>query len=673
MFKTFFKFLFLFYIFSLMPQTAFSTSDTMLMFVGEDLELLSIASKREEAAWKAPAAASVITSKEFNNSSYSTVSDVLSGSAGFHVENFNSGPEVYLRGIPNSALFLYDTVPMGSNLTKSGSFINNDITLASLKRIEIIRGSGSVLWGADAFAGVVNYVPLTGKDFQGFETGASYYHENKDREVYFKNGRKKENSSSFLSLSYKDSENDYDANIKNFFGKNDKPVSPDKRFGNTGPDDSRLMELHYNGELHNLFSYSINLGRNEKGSVSSDPYNDYTWTEKKSSNSGSFKIESKKDMTFNSSLRFTTYYSFIDTDHEIIDKNYSSSENTFFSELIYDHECFNYSGLVTAGVSYRESRYNDVPVWQSYIAGYFKETNTSFLPELLQEDLESSLFSQFVQYHHYFNGIEVWAGLRNDNHEKYEDKISRNTGITIPFKEEFIIKAIYGTAYRTPFAKQYFLRGGNRLEEITGFTLQFQWKPSEQKHISITGFTNKLENHVVSDRYEGAGLSLPNSQTINGIEFESKWKINNRLELNSNLTRIFNSGSNETYLYNDYDYVDKNGNKQKHYTELFHDYDAGPKFFGNMSAVLKLRENISLIPQISYFGKRKVFYFKDNSSKTYGSVFTSDLVLKVNHSKKLSYSVFGENILNRRYQNPGFSDSAKEIGTNLGFRVSYKW
>ena len=35
----------------------------MLMFVGENLEAISIASRREESAWQAPAVAHVITRK----------------------------------------------------------------------------------------------------------------------------------------------------------------------------------------------------------------------------------------------------------------------------------------------------------------------------------------------------------------------------------------------------------------------------------------------------------------------------------------------------------------------------------------------------------------------------------------------------------------------------------
>lgn len=38
--------------------------DTLLLFVGEDLEVLSIASKRQESAWQAPAVAEVLTRED---------------------------------------------------------------------------------------------------------------------------------------------------------------------------------------------------------------------------------------------------------------------------------------------------------------------------------------------------------------------------------------------------------------------------------------------------------------------------------------------------------------------------------------------------------------------------------------------------------------------------------
>ncbi len=149
-------------------------SDTLLMFVGEDIDVLSIASRREESAWQAPAVATVITREEIWEKGVRTLSQALEMTPGFYMAQKEWGSESYLRGIPNSVLFLYDTVPMGSDVTKSLQPLDHELSLVSVKRIEVIRGPGSVLWGPDAFAGIVNVVPMTGKDLDGVETGVLY-------------------------------------------------------------------------------------------------------------------------------------------------------------------------------------------------------------------------------------------------------------------------------------------------------------------------------------------------------------------------------------------------------------------------------------------------------------------------------------------------------------------
>ncbi|MCG8548833.1 MAG: hypothetical protein MI799_00365, partial [Desulfobacterales bacterium] len=59
-------------------------SDTMLMFVGEDLEVLSIASRKEESAWSAPAVVNVLTRNEMDQSGVQTLSQALDDLPGFH-------------------------------------------------------------------------------------------------------------------------------------------------------------------------------------------------------------------------------------------------------------------------------------------------------------------------------------------------------------------------------------------------------------------------------------------------------------------------------------------------------------------------------------------------------------------------------------------------------------
>ena len=74
--------------------------DTILMFVGENLEVLTIASRREESAARAPAVARVITRKDFRESGRDTLSKVLETVPGFYMAEREWGTKPYLRGIP---------------------------------------------------------------------------------------------------------------------------------------------------------------------------------------------------------------------------------------------------------------------------------------------------------------------------------------------------------------------------------------------------------------------------------------------------------------------------------------------------------------------------------------------------------------------------------------------
>ena len=132
-------------------------NDTLLMFVGEDLDVLSIASRRQESAGQAPAVARVITREEIRERGIRTLSHALEMEPGFYLAKKEWGSQPYLRGIPDSVLFLYDTVPTGSDISKSLHPLDHELSLAPIKRIEILRGPGSVLWGPDAFAGHRQY------------------------------------------------------------------------------------------------------------------------------------------------------------------------------------------------------------------------------------------------------------------------------------------------------------------------------------------------------------------------------------------------------------------------------------------------------------------------------------------------------------------------------------
>ncbi len=121
----------------------------------------------------------VIGQKELEFRQPGTADDILRTLPGVRpnigagVNNGSDGSSVVeLRGIgPQRTLVLLDgrrVVPYGLD----GLTDTNNIPLALLQRIEVLTGGASSTYGADAVAGVVNFI--TRRDFSGIDASASY-------------------------------------------------------------------------------------------------------------------------------------------------------------------------------------------------------------------------------------------------------------------------------------------------------------------------------------------------------------------------------------------------------------------------------------------------------------------------------------------------------------------
>ncbi len=658
-------------------------ADTMLLFVGEDLEVLSLASRREEAAWNAPAIADVITKENIESTGNDTISGLLEKQAGFYINERERGSVPYLRGVPDSALFLYDTVPMGSAASKSVHNIDNETSVASIKRIEIVRGAGSVLWGPDAFAGVVNVVPLTGKDFQGIETGIRASSLENNGSAFLNYGMDNGQWNSFLSLSAKTvKEDDRPFNVTRFWHDGKTAIEPDERFGESLPGNSKYYELYSNASFDNWLTLSARLSDNNKIYTVSDWSGDSIWKEERSNPAQTFKIEASKSTSIDSGIRFAGYYTNSDVNINIIDKDFNQSEQSLYAELIYDMALFKEDGLLTTGVSWRKTSFNNILVWKSFMPGYLNEANIDLLPLFEIENYGNRLTSVFGQYRHRFSNLEIWAGLRNDDHAQLEDKISYNAGLAWDFSPNLIFKTIYGTAYRIPSAGQLTEGSNNHLERIESANAQIAWKSGKEKKISLTLFRNKISNHVIEDRYAGAGLSSPNNQSILGAELEWKFKLFKNVFASGNITTLNNSGPDETYYYGRYkgeifnieDEFDKPSTYQ-------YDYDTGANTVFNASLNWKITEDITLTPGLRYISETKLYYLYEEDPSmptevievTSSDVWLMNTHLKINNIFPFSMDLFVENLWNETYKCPGMYTVNSGKSFNAGIIIKMDW
>ncbi len=158
----------------LIPAFAIASQVDLTALSLEELmnaEVVSV-SKTEEKGITAPAAITVITADDIRRLGATSLPDVLRMSAGLHVAQVSSNEwAVASRGFSsvNSAklLVLIDGRSVYTPLFSGVFWDVQDTMLADIDRIEVIRGPGAALWGANAMNGVINIITKSAADTQG--------------------------------------------------------------------------------------------------------------------------------------------------------------------------------------------------------------------------------------------------------------------------------------------------------------------------------------------------------------------------------------------------------------------------------------------------------------------------------------------------------------------------
>ena len=133
---------------------------------------VTLATREPEPVGRTAAAITVITNDDIRRSGVTTIADALALADGVQVARFNNGTwAVSARGFnatsANKLLVMVDGRIEYSPLF-SGTFWNMlDYTLEDIERIEVIRGPGATLWGANAVNGVVNIITRHSRDTPG--------------------------------------------------------------------------------------------------------------------------------------------------------------------------------------------------------------------------------------------------------------------------------------------------------------------------------------------------------------------------------------------------------------------------------------------------------------------------------------------------------------------------
>jgi iron complex outermembrane receptor protein len=173
-----------------------------------DVEVFS-ASKRPQRISEAPSPIYVFTAEDIQRTGVRNVMELVKFIPGFYVyPRLDQTFVIVNRGLYgfDKILFLLDGIPL-NNIAQGGA-VNAHIFpgLDMVKRVEVIPGPGSTMWGSDASLAVISIITKNGEDIDGHIASVDVATEDNHRQVNFLSGKNFDAGEYMFSATY--AEND---------------------------------------------------------------------------------------------------------------------------------------------------------------------------------------------------------------------------------------------------------------------------------------------------------------------------------------------------------------------------------------------------------------------------------------------------------------------------------
>lgn len=626
--------LLLLYAATVLADDAVAADDTLLMLIGETEPVTTVASRQAESPVLAPAMVTLVEREQIQRRGYRTLAELLADQPGFFIAAGGRGSMPYVRGLRDAVLFLYDGVPITTDVTKSFAPLDQEFSLAALERVEIMTGPGSILWGVDAFAAVVNLVPLRAAAVGVGLNGGSLHR--KGAELNW--GRAGESVDFHL----------YASALNERFHHDDYYLN-DEHYGRVA--DSCFHELVGTLEYGDWLHLSGRWSDFERNFTMTDAATGLVWDGSKETPFNYIRLattanQGANHFSFNGFLKETEYL-LRDADIERRQKNRSTH-----LELLWDRRVWR-RGLVTAGASWRHNQVRGALVKDRFQPDFWQPDQPSFMQTIEQADFSNDLYATFGQFRYRLGKSELWFGGRLENHSDYTDALSIGLGVRTEPRDGLHLKATYGSAFRTPYSRQLVDADGLRQEKIRTLSARLSWQPDDDRLYALTLFHSKLSHHRSEDPY--GGLSLEDEREMFGAEFEFVRPLSPWLTLSGSLSWMDAGSGSEDYNILAYSIIrPDDGGREDFYESWSQPYDTGPEWLARLSLDWSIAPDSNLRLSISGGGDLVAGYAKGTIIDHYS---TPTLVSLTYHrpgffSGRDHLTLRATNLLDQDYQLP---------------------
>lgn len=521
-------------------STADEELEKELAYLAAERQVVITASKMAEHIDKTVATTTTITQADIQQIGARNLLDVLRLVPGIGITQTNLGVRrIEVRGVSTQlsekVQIMLNGHPLDHNLQNAGStWVYDDLPVDTIKRVEVVRGPGSALYGANAFLAVINIITQNAKDLNGLHTSAGWG--SFDTQQYRASWGKQFDNSAEAALHF---------NFTDTNGIN-SPIRADSQSINglpsNAPGNSQLTEGRYDLEW-NLGYKDFKLdGRfiNKKtgaffgqASVLSDSrtqqnYNDYFLRLSKD-----WKIQDK--LTINTQL----FHDFFSSDNiwQLAPTQFSRQgfQNTRTGgEIQADYHIADAQTLI-GGFSYAEEQQSDL-ISELGVDPQHLMPTLPFTTERIRKRWGVYLEDVWDP----LTNLRLTIGARYDRYNDFGGTFNPRMGFNWEVIKNYSLKFSYGTAYRAPafgelsLANNLTLLGNPTLkpEEVKTFETGIIAHPIKGLTAQATYYHSAI-NQIISRIAPCSVLScIGNSGSVvaEGVELETRYDFDGKLQ-----------------------------------------------------------------------------------------------------------------------------------------------
>jgi len=403
----------------------------------------------------------IITADQIAKSQGRTLPQLLNSVAGITFSGANNAPgissSVFLRGASTgNTLILVDGFAVNNASSIDGSYDLNAFPLDQIDRVEILKGSGSTLYGSDAVAGVINIITKHAKT-QGLKanlqaSGGTYNTFNESAGLIGNINK----TGVAINLSNTDS--------KGFAGATDTTHG-----GHFAKDafHQRSASVNLTQQVSQSFSLNGNFqGTYNKGNL---PYGAFTDDAKYAYNNtflfggigGNLKLD-RGGLKFNIS-------------QNSVKNNYSDAASPVnFNTASYQKNTGNITNA-EAIFNYNINKYLDITSGADF---KYSKTNQFSTYDTLK-DLHNSIASAYTSLFFKAGIFHMELGGRYNHHSKYGSNFTYTVNPSVYIADQFKLFGTVASAFKTPSLYQLFSQYGNvdlKPETTTSYEAGFDWQ-----------------------------------------------------------------------------------------------------------------------------------------------------------------------------------------------------